>query len=149
MNMTKPERAKIAVRYLAKKHGKSQQEIGEMLGYKNKASFSALLNGKSAYFSDSIPARIAALDPALNIEFLRGTSDELLLPDYEQPEMPETYGLRKPAAQEAPAATIPPGSIIIPPELAKMFTALSATIQSQQETIRMLVAERGDNAKVG
>lgn len=138
MSLTKPQRAQIAVKYIAKKLNKNQQDIGAMLGYTNKSAFSAVLNGKSRYFTDTLAARIVALDPSINIEFLNGNSDELLVPGYEQPEIPEMY---EPGQTVAPPVLqgLKPGSIVIPPELAQMFTDLSATIRSQQETIRILV----------
>lgn len=147
-DLSKPERAKIAVRYLSRKLKKTQQDIGVMLGYKNKASFSAVRNGKSAYFSDSIPRRIAALAPEINIEFLEGTSDKLLLTEDNQPgwtDMNEALA----AGVRTREQSIPPGSIIVPPELAKMLTSLSETVKSQQETIRQLVSERGNAVSAG
>ena len=40
---------------------------------------------------------------------------------------------------------IRPGSIVIPPELAQMFTDLAATIRSQQQTIERLTIARTGN----
>lgn len=43
---------------------------------------------------------------------------------------------------QKPEDQIRPGSIVIPPELAQMFTDLAATIRSQQQTIERLTSAR-------
>lgn len=126
------ERAQAVVRYLAKKNGQNQYEIGRQIGYTNKSSFSMLLNGKMS-FPDSIPERIAALDPSINIEFLKGTSDQMLLDAEDQPLfIPEP----EPRPQEKPPV---PMGVYVPGELVQMFSDLSATVRAQQETIRDLI----------
>lgn len=44
----------------------------------------------------------------------------------------------RPLPQQKTEDQIRPGSIVIPPELAQMFTDLAATIRSQQQTIEHL-----------
>ena len=131
------ERAQAVVRYLAKKTGQNQYEIGRQIGYTNKSSFSMLLNGKSS-FPETIPERLAALDPSINIDFLRGTSDKMLLNSDEQPLFISTDPDQAPA-QEPPRPPVPMG-VYIPGELIQIMTDLGATIRSQQETIRILVS---------
>lgn len=138
--MKKHERAQSVVRYLAKKLGRNQYEIGQMIGYMNKSSFSMLLNGKTS-FPDNIPERLAALDPTINVEFLRGTSDRMLLGDGEQPLFVSTdpdQVQQEPEPQKQPV----PMGVFIPGELVRIMTDLGATIRSQQETIRLLVSAR-------
>lgn len=153
------ERARAVVRYLAKKTGKNQYEIGQQIGYMNKQSFSMLLNGKIS-FPDTIPERLAALDPTINIDFLRGTSDRMLLGDVEQPLFfsiePEEA---KPASDPSPV----PFGAYIPGEVLRLIDGLSAdnrslnetirslneTIRSQQETIRLLVSRQAPASEEG
>ena len=126
--MTPAERAQNVVRYLAKKLQVNQAEIGQKVGYGNRAAFSAVLNGKVP-FPPSLSDRIAALDPEVNPEYLHGSSDEMLVADV------VTEGVQ----EDAPK----PGSIVIPGELMQMFADLSATVRSQQELIRVLAAREG------
>ena len=141
MDMTQAERAQAVVRFLAKKANCTQFEIGQQLGYTNKSAFSAVLNGKSPV-PKSFPLRLASLDPSLNPAFLLGESDEMLLPGHEQP-----------AIAPPPSSTPPPGpqtsnGVWLPIELVRMFTDMSATIRSQQETIRaMLDRDTADTKK--
>lgn len=48
----------------------------------------------------------------------------------------------RPLPQKKTEDQIRPGSIVIPPELAQMFTDLAATIRSQQQTIERLTSAR-------
>lgn len=140
--MEKHERAQAVVRYLAKKTGQKQYEIGQKIGYLNKSSFSMLLNGKSS-FPDSIPERLAALDPTINIDFLRGTSDKMLLGDEEQPLF---IPAPEPAEPELKKPPVPMG-VYVPGELIQMLTKMSDTINSQQEMIRGLVKTLQDKTE--
>ena len=131
MSLSQSERAKIVVRYLAQKAGIKQFDIGRKMGYTNKSAFSAVLGGQKSlprYFCE----RLAALDPEINLAFLTGESNEMLLPGKEQPPVPE-LSFKQPAAS----------GVYLPLELVKLFTNLSDTIRSQQETIRIL-AVKGD-----
>jgi len=136
MELTPAERARIVVRYLAKKAGITQAEIGQKIGYTNKTAFSAVLGGHKA-LPEKFGEKLAALDPEINPAFLSGESDEMLLPGSVQPPVAEVYG--RPPEQ--------PSGVYLPLELVKMFTDLSATIRSQQETIRLLVGKGGTDAK--
>lgn len=132
MDLSTSERAKIVVRYLAKKRGITQFDVGQQLGYTNKSAFSAVLGGQKS-LPRKFCERLAALDPEINVAFLTGESDEMLRPGYEQPAVPELF-------PKQPTAT----GIYLPLELVKMFTKMSDTILSQQETIRNLVG-KGDS----
>ena len=77
MGLSQSERAKIVVRYLAKKSGITQFEVGQRLGYTNKSAFSSVIGGEKVLprkFCD----RLAALDPEINPDFITGKSDEML-----------------------------------------------------------------------
>ena len=96
--------------------------------------FSQLLNGRKPVAA-SLDEKLAAMHPDLNVEFLRGNSESMFLDGAVQPAMP---------ALAAPAKKQPrPEGLFIPAELVQMFTDLSATVRSQQETIRLLVG-KGD-----
>lgn len=140
MDMTLAERAQAVVRFLAKKTGKKQFEIAQELGYNNKSAFSAVLNGKSPV-PKQFPQRLAALDPSLNPDFLTGASDEMLLPGFDSPTLPRTGGNQTPPPTEA--------GVWLPIELVRMFTDMSATIRSQQDTIRQLLSSTESHADKG
>lgn len=151
MDFTNAERAHYIVRYLAKKKGITQAQVGELIGYSNKSALSAVLSGKRV-MPKKFGAKLASLDPEVNPAFLDGTSNE--------PLRSVDASIQLKEEQEHPAPTpqideIRPGSIVIPPELAQMITALSLTIQSQQETIRAQqetirrLTEKGEIANVG
>lgn len=131
MSLSQSERAKIVVRYLAKKSGITQFDVGQKMGYTNKSAFSAVLGGQKA-LPRKFCERLAALDPEINLAFLIGESDEMLKPGHEQPPVPELFSKQPPAT-----------GVYLPLELVKLFTNLSDTIRSQQETIRLL-AVKGD-----
>ena len=140
MDMTLAERTQAVVRYLAKKTKRTQFEIGQELGYTNKSSFSAVLNGKSP-IPKMLPKRLAALDPSVNLDFLLGISDEMLMPGYSR--HTETTG-----GNQAPPQHQGTG-VWLPVELVRMFTDMSATIRSQQETIRALLTPTENRADKG
>ena len=133
MSLTPSERARAVVRYLARKQGITQAQVGQKIGYTNKTSFSAVIGGHKA-LPETFGERLAALDPEINPAFLTGASDEMLRPGNPQPPVEEQFA----APPEKPAG------VYLPLELVKMFTALSETVRSQQETIRYLVAGKGD-----
>lgn len=138
MELTPAERARIVVRYLAKKSGNTQAEIGQKIGYSNKSAFSAVLTG-SKVLPQKFGDKLAALDPEINPDFLAGTSNEMLRPGSAQPPVPELF----PQTEHRPAG------VYLPLELVQMFTDLSATIRSQQETIRALVSKRDTKEAAG
>lgn len=127
MELSLPERARMVVKWLAAQKGVNQRDIGQMLGYTSNTSFSQVLNDKKV-FPKNLPERIAALDPRINIDFLTGISDEMII------------GEGAPAVQrkEAPAPA-PRVGIFVPPELAQMVTDLTTTIRDQQAMIRTMV----------
>ena len=122
----------MAVKWLAGQKKISLKRVGELIGYNNASSFSQVLNSKRDVPS-TFPERIASLDPRINVDFLLGTSEEMLLPGNPQPE-PET----PPPFPDDRRRKAPEG-VLLPMELVQMFTDLSATVRSQQETIRMMV----------
>ena len=139
MDFTPKERARYVVRYLAKKKGVTQAQIGELLGYSNKSSFSSVLSGEKP-IPKKFGEKLAALDPDINPDFLNGTSNEPLMSGGELPFTNETT--------EQPRQD----GIYLPGELVSMFTDLSATVRaqhdtlkSQQETIRMLIDKINTN----
>lgn len=138
--MTLAERAQAVVRYLAKKTGKKQFEIAQELGYNNKSAFSAVLNGKSPV-PRQFPQRLAALDPSLNPDFLTGASDDMLLPGFDSPTIPRIGGNQTPPPSDT--------GVWLPMELVRMFTDMSATIRSQQDTIRALLSSTENHADKG
>ena len=141
MDMTLAERAQAVVRFLAKKTGRKQFEIARDLGYTNKSAFSAVMNGKSPV-PKQFPQKLASLDPCINIDFLTGASDEMLLPGYDSPTIPRTGGLQTPPQHQGTG-------VWLPAELVRMFTDMSATIRSQQETIRALLTSTENHADKG
>ena len=136
MDFSPAERARIVVRYLAKKQGITQAELGQKIGYGNKSAFSAVLNGQKA-LPVKFGEKLAALDAEINPDFLAGSSDEMLRPEYAQPPVPEIFTKQ----QERPSG------VYLPLELVKMFTDLSETIRSQQETIKALVVKKDLDSK--
>ena len=108
------ERARAVVRWLMGQTGKKQEEIGRELGFQKKASFSAVLTGK-VKVPQRLPTDLAALDPRINVDYLTGKSDEMLLP----------------------SGSAPGGDVVLSGAAMKLLTDMMATIRSQQETIRL------------
>lgn len=140
MELSHPERLKAVVRWLSVALGKTQGEIARDCGYENGTYFSQLLNGRKPVAA-SLDEKLAAMHPDLNLEYLRGTSDSMFLPGTGHPATaPEILvPAKEPRQPKAPAE----GGVWLPAELVQMFTDLSATVRSQQETIRLLVG-KGD-----
>ena len=134
MDFSHAERLKTVVRWLCVALGKTQAEIARECGYDNESYFSQLLNGKKQ-IAASLDDKVAALHPDLNVEFLRGNSESMFLDGAVQPAMP---ALAAPAKKPQK-----PEGLFIPAELVQMFTDLSATVRSQQETIRLLMGGKG------
>ena len=135
MELSLADRAKIVAQYLSNKEGITQAQLGEKMGYSNRSAFSAVLNGLKtmpANFCERLASLDPVIDPEINPDFLTGKSDEMLRPESGQPAAP---GL----STKQPGAS----GIYLPLELVKMFTDMSETIKSQQETIRLLVG-KGD-----
>lgn len=104
-------------------------QVGELIGYTNASSFSQVLNSKRDIPS-TFPARIASLDPRINIDFLTGDSEEMLLPGNTQPETDE-LAKRQPKTRES--------GVYMPHELLQMFADLSSTVRDQQQLISTLI----------
>ena len=125
MVLSQAERARVVVKWYAQKHNLPMSKVGELLGYTSASAFSQVINGDKRV-PESLPERLAALDPAINPEFVRGGSNDMLLGDGEE------------SRPQQPARQMPEG-FFIPAGLAGMFADLSATVRSQQETIALLV----------
>lgn len=123
MELSHAERLKAVVRWLSVALGKTQAEIARECGYENNTYFSQLLNGRKP-IAASLDERVAALHPDLNVEYLKGTSDEMFVAGSGQPAMP---GLFVPTRKKE--------DVVVPAEFVQMITNLSNIIQGQQETI--------------
>lgn len=101
-------------------------KIGEMVGYSNASAFSQVLNSKKK-LPPSLPERIAALDPRINIDFLTGESQDMILGEepQEEPQVDRRYKQRE--------------GVYMPPELLQMFADLSSTVKDQQQLISTLI----------
>lgn len=133
MELTQAQRAWHVIRFLMKEMDVSQQDISEMLGYKNPTVLSQIINGKKV-MPQSLPEKIAALDPRINVDFIRGSTDEMLLSNgTDQPD------------QNPPSELIDnlqhssTGGVFLSKELVQMFSDLSSTIKDQQATINKIV----------
>ena len=109
-----PERIRAVVRWLSGQTGKKQEEIGRELGYSDKTAFSAVVNGK-AKAPQRLPVAIAELDPRINLDYLLGKSDDMLL---------GSAG----------------SDVVLSGAAMKLLSDMMATIRSQQETIARLTA---------
>jgi len=134
------DRARMVVDRLKVHLGKSQAEIGQMVGYTSQSAFSQVLNGKKE-FPKVLIERFCALDPSINPDFLTGESDEMFLNGEETPsfapESPRTERTGTSFTQPVKAAKST--GIFVPAELAQMVTDLSATVREQQRIIGSLV----------
>jgi len=127
MDLTQSERAQAVVRYLAKKNGVTQAQVGRRLGYSNKSALSAILNGLKP-LPIKFAEKLTELDPSINPAFLSGDSDEMLLPGFDQPSVSSASGRGVPGG--------PSGVFIATEQLLQMLTTLTDAVRSQQETIR-------------
>ena len=127
MELSQSERLRLVVRWLASEKGVNQADIGQMVGYSNRSAFSQVLNGKKGVPA-SLEQKIAALDPRINIDFLSGVSDEMLLGE---------GAVDPPVREERPA--YPRVGIYVPPEFVEMVTDLTAVVREQQTMIKNLV----------
>lgn len=138
MDFTHAERLKTVVRWLSIALGKTQADIARECGYDNSTYFSQLLNGKKP-IAASLDDKLAAMHPDLNIEYLRGNSDDMFISGAGHPPMPGSFAPTKPTTKKG-------DGIYVPAEFVQMITNLSdiikgqqQTIQSQQETIRAVL----------
>ena len=139
MDLTHAERARLVVRWLCAQTGKTQIEIGQSMGYDNKSTFSQFLNGHKQ-IPRGFPSRLASLDPRINILFLTGDSDDMLLSAPGGPETPR-ISTQTPSGGKSfiEKANSPENGVFVPAELVQMITDLSATIKDQQKMITLLV----------
>lgn len=108
-----PERCRAVVHWLMGQTGKKQEQIGRELGFEKKASFSAVLGGKTPV-PQRLPFALAELDPRINLDYLIGRSDDMLL---------SGGGLG--------------ADVVLSGAAMKLLSDMMATIRSQQETIRL------------
>lgn len=138
--MAPEKRLSAVVKWLSVQTGMRQKEIGLRVGYSNESSWSQLLTGKKD-IPKAVPARIAALDPRINIDFLTGDSDEMFVDgagaDSRPQERPQTEQAGTSSTQ--PVIASKTAGIFVPAELAQMVTDLSATVREQQRIIGSLV----------
>ena len=107
---------------------RNKKQLAEMLGVNYNGFTQATKGSDPSRLSDNLMAKLEALYADPNLEPMKKESSEWV---YQKPEP-------KPMKEEQ----VRPGSIVIPPELADMFTDLAATIRSQQRTIERLTSAR-------
>ena len=129
MDLTRSDRCRMAVKWIAEQKKIPMSQVGELIGYNNASSFSQVLNSKRGVPS-TFPDRIASLDSRINVDFLLGESDDMLLPGNAQPDAEELARPQRIAR--------PPG-VYMPPELLQMFADLSSTVRDQQHLISTLL----------
>ena len=132
MNKIDHRRLRAVIKWYAAESGKTQQEIAESLGYSNQSFFSQVLNGYKD-IPKALPGKIVELDKRLNIDYINGISEDMLLPGNVQPNIDNYIKQPKPQKEGSSSGVILPGNFI------QMFSDLSATVRSQQETISLLV----------
>jgi len=139
MVLTLAERARLVLRFLMGQTKKTQAEIAQELGYGNVTVLSQYINGKKKMPKD-LPARIAALDPRINVAFLTGNSDEMMISPQEGQETPQ-ISTNDPSDGKSftNPGKCPENGIFVPAELVQMISDLSATIKDQQSIIKTLV----------
>lgn len=134
------DRVRMVVDHLKVKLGKTQGEIGQMVGYTNASAFSQVISATKR-FPASLTDRFISLDPTLNPDFIIGTSNDMFVPGCgvvsNGPESTQTAAPGDCATRPAKAAKSP--GIFVPAELAQMVADLSATVRDQQRTIGTLV----------
>ncbi len=145
MVLTHAERARLVIRFLMQQSKKTQAEIAGELGYGNPSVLSQILNGKKKMPAD-LPARIADLDPQINLSFLTGESDDMLTSSHNGPETPR-ISTQTPSGGKSSIRKVnePENGIFVPTELVQMITDLSATIKDQQKMIALLVEKWAKN----
>ena len=142
------ERVKMVVKYLSWKLQRKTSDIGRELGYPSNSYFSQLINGKKNSFKPEFLEGLAGLDPSINLDYLTMDSDEMLREGYEMPKAVKPWmglnsGERSRLAEgpepdpEPVAPQTQPSGVFLPAELLQFVSDMSATIRSQQETIRM------------
>ena len=132
MALSQSERLRAVIKWYSGQTRLTHKKISEALGYSNETFFSQMLNGHKE-IPKALPGKVAALDPRINLSFLLGESDEMLVPGNGQPEPGTLLQRQRTGGKDSQ------GGIYIPVELAQVFRDLSDTVRSQQETISLLV----------
>ena len=134
-------RVKAVVHWYCVNTGCMQYEVAKLLGYNNKVNFSQMMNGYKR-IPEKLPAKICALDSRINLDYMLGKSDEMVVSPMlassdmsSEPQQPSVA----PAPPVAPPAPQTKKGIVVPPELATMFADMAATIKGQQELISSLI----------
>lgn len=139
MVLTNAERARLVIKFLSRETGRTHADIAAALGYTNPTVLSQILNGRKK-MPETLPARIAALDPRINLDFILGNSDEMLLSPQDGPETPQISTKTHSGGKSyTPQVNVPENGIFVPSELVQMISDLSATIKDQQRIITTLV----------
>lgn len=137
MELSQSERARLVVRWLAQERGVNQKDIGELLGHPNNTYFSTLLSGRKP-ITKALVDKLAALDPRINVDFLTGVSDKMLIGE-ERPGAPELQTSENIGQLKQQPIPTPRVGIFVPPELAQMVTDLTSIVRDQQAMIRNLI----------
>lgn len=133
-------RLRTAVQWVVGETNKSQQEVGEILGYPNSSYFSQILSGRKP-IAASLGDKLCALDPRINPDFLTGESNVMLIGGEEAAPAPADL-TQSAGAGDLPTRTARPAKsagIFVPAELAQMVTDLTATVREQQRIIGTMV----------
>ena len=137
MELSQSERVRWVVKWLSQKWGITTAEVGRRLGYPSNTYFSQVINGKKPMASSLID-KLAAQDPSINIDFLTGVSDEMLIGE-ERPGAPEAQPSENIGQLKQQPIPTPRVGIFVPPELAQMVTDLTSIVRDQQAMIRNLI----------
>lgn len=88
----------------------------------------------------TMPERLSSLDPRINILFLTGESDDMLISPSGEPETPRIL-TQFPLGGKSSTEKVnsPENGVFVPAELVQMITDLSTTIKDQQKMITLLV----------
>lgn len=132
MGKSQADRVKAVVFWLCGQTGDKQIEIANKLGINNKSYFSQILNG-IAPVPSRLPAKIAALDPRINIDYMMEQSDDMLIKQ------------RSEANSEEDAKPKHVVNTLIPEDLTIIIENMAATIRSQQELIAYLTKQTNSN----
>lgn len=139
MGFDQSERIRAVVHWFSGQSGQPLYKIGSTLGYNNRSSFSQVLNGSRKMPMD-FPQRVAALDPRINIDYLLGDSEEMLLSTQDgqgSAQIPAKSPMDNKSLTKTPKR--PESGIFVPSELVQMISDLSTTIKDQQKIITTLV----------
>lgn len=130
--MTIEQRMQYAIKWIAREKGTTQAGIALELGYTNTTVLSQILNGKKP-IPNNLAERIALLHERINLEFLKGLSDEMLI-DGDRPPIvvPPLHQPKKNATSTQPQMPQPSS------DYASIVANLTDTVKSQQALIAKL-----------